>query len=280
MKQVLAVGVAVVLVITLVAFGIHPVTEPLPQINVALYTGNGTISRSTSAIQNVLGKYDDLVLSEVKESDITGGALKQYRVLIVPGGSGSGIRDALGKEGCRAIEKFVSQGGGFIGICAGAYLPTLGWKESMQDLQLVNTRLHDLDNWARGKQTIKCMALTKSGKNEVPFQIHFENGPIFVPGNDPYLPPYVSLAKFETDLHASGAPSGQMKGRDAIVASRFGRGRVILFSPHPEFTPGLEGMLSQATRWSAGQCEPGTAALGPEYSWEGIFGILPLPQTE
>ncbi len=276
MKQILLAGVGVVLVITLMAFGITPITEPPPEIKVALYAGGGTISRCINGTENSLKKFNDLKIEEISESDVLNGKLRGYRVLILPGGTANGERDALGKAGCRAIGKFVSDGGGFVGICAGAYVPALGWKDSMKDMELINAELCDLDHWVRGTQIVECIALTKGGMHPVPFKIHFENGPIFAPGKDPYLPVYTPLAGYKTDLYAKDAPAGQMAGRDAIIASRCGRGRVILFSPHPELTPGLETMLAQAVRWAAGQSEPQTTASGPEFSWEGIFGISAL----
>jgi glutamine amidotransferase-like uncharacterized protein len=278
MKQIIIAGIGAVLIFTLMAFGVRPITEPLPEIKVALYTGKGIIEKSTSGVKNALQNCSDLRISEVNENDIVGGKLKGCRVVIMPGGTASGEREALGAKGCRALEHFISSGGGFIGICAGAYLVPLSDNRTGADIQLINARLHDVEHWVRGAQTVECLALTKKGAGTVPFSIHFENGPLFVPGNDPYLPEYVSLARYQTDLHAKDAPAGEMTGRDAIIASRFGRGRVILFSPHPEMTPGCEPMLAQAVRWAAGQSEPQTSALGPEFSWEGIFGTMP-PQT-
>jgi glutamine amidotransferase-like uncharacterized protein len=279
MKQVLFAGVLILLVITIMAFGITPVTAPLPEIRIALYSGNGTIEKCTDGVHSSLSNFKDLTIDNITEEEISSGKLKDYQVVIFPGGTASKERNSIGKDGCRAIERFISEGGGYIGICAGAYIPTLGWKDSMKDIELINAELHDLDNWARGTQEIECTAICKGGSEKIDFNIHFENGPIFTPGKDHYMSDYVSLAKFKTDLHAEDAPEGQMAGNDAIIASRFGRGRVILFSPHPELTPGLENMLAQAVRWSAGLSDPQTEALGSEYSWEGIFGISGLQNT-
>jgi len=276
MKQVIVAGVFVVLIFTLMAFGVRPVTEPLPDFAVCLYNGKGSLAKSVEGVKSSLKTYSDIKIQEVSESDIINGKLKGCRVLIIPGGTASGEREALGAAGCRAIENFVSSGGGYIGICAGAYLVPLSERQSAANIQLINARLHDSEHWVRGEQTIECSALTRGNSKTTPFQIHFQNGPIFVPGKDPYLPEYTCLAKYETDLHAPDAPAGQMAGNDAIIASRFGKGRVILFGPHPELTPGLEPMLAQAARWAASLSEPQTTALGPEFSWEGIFGLTPI----
>jgi hypothetical protein len=45
-----------------------------------------------------------------------------------------------------------------------------------------------------------------------------------------------------------------MKGSPAMAEAPFGKGRVIIFSPHPENTPGLERMLPLAiTRLAASE---------------------------
>jgi len=126
-----------------------------------------------------------------------------------------------------------------------------------------------------GTDMMLCAALTRQGSRSMQFEIQFNGGPVLVPGEEHYLQPYATLAKFNGEAEAPEISEGGIKGGDAIVASRFGQGRVILFSPNPEMTPGMENCLARALRWAAGKCEPGTAALGPEFSWEGIFGIPP-----
>jgi hypothetical protein len=42
-----------------------------------------------------------------------------------------------------------------------------------------------------------------------------------------------------------------MKGTTAIARGKFGKGRVVCFSPHPEKTPGREAFLRSAVRWAA-----------------------------
>jgi hypothetical protein len=268
MKQVLLVGIFVLLIITIVAFGIRPVTEPLPDIHIALFTGSGTSFESIHGIRTSLKRFDDLKIKLVKEDDVLAGELKDCHVLIVPAGRENDIRKGLGREGCRNIEKFVSSGGGYVGICAGAALPTLGSGDFISDIQLINSVISESKSSA-SDDMIECVAIARGGNSLIPFSGYLHNGPIFNPGDNPYLPSYVSLARF-------GNEGEQEKGEDAIIASQFGTGRVILFSPQPEITPGLQTLLAQGVRWSAGKSTPQTAASGPEFSWEGIFGMTAL----
>ena len=62
---------------------------------------------------------------------------------------------------------------------------------------------------------------------------------------------YEYLATFRSEVAEHGTPKGAMIGSPAIVASRFGKGRILCFSPHPDQTKGLEGFVRQGVRWAA-----------------------------
>jgi hypothetical protein len=57
-----------------------------------------------------------------------------------------------------------------------------------------------------------------------------------------------------------------MAGRDAVVAAPLGEGRLVVFGPHPELSPGVEHWLQNAVRWSAGE---GSDAISPAAVLEG-----------
>ncbi|MCX7919224.1 MAG: BPL-N domain-containing protein [bacterium] len=220
-------------------------------IKVAIYADEGTLAKCVKKSLDIVRRENDMVIAPIKQTDIVNGNLAEYDVLLLPGGSGSGQAESLKPEGRQAIIKFIANGKGIVAICAGGYLVAKGWNENTRDIELINAELYDLDNWDRGVQTITCHSASDGRKEHFEFQIHFENGPIFVPANDPYLPNYVSLATFQTDMHKAGAPANMMFGKDAIIASYFGKGKLVAFSPHPELTPGLEPMLVRAIRWVA-----------------------------
>ena len=49
-------------------------------------------------------------------------ALAQFDLVVFPGGSGSRQAAALEQEGRGAVWRFVEAGGGYLGVCVGAYL--------------------------------------------------------------------------------------------------------------------------------------------------------------
>jgi glutamine amidotransferase-like uncharacterized protein len=73
------------------------------------------------------------------------------------------------------------------------------------------------------------------------FQVFYTSGPVFTPaGLD--LPAYVSLGTFRGQGSQFQSLGEDMVGTPAIIAGRFGAGRVILYSPHVEFTKGFESL--------------------------------------
>ena len=98
--------------------------EPSAETRVAVYDAQGA---SDSAINNLRKLFDwkpRWGLRWVGAADVRGGVLDQFDVVVFPGGSGSKQAQALGPEGRRAVQQFVHGGGGYVGICAGAYLAT------------------------------------------------------------------------------------------------------------------------------------------------------------
>ena len=57
----------------------------------------------------------------ITSSDIANGVLESIDVIIIPGGGGSRQYLNLGHENHDRIRSFVENGGGAVGICAGAY---------------------------------------------------------------------------------------------------------------------------------------------------------------
>lgn len=67
------------------------------------------------------------------------------------------------------------------------------------------------------------------------------------------MPAYEVLAWFRSELAEHGTPAGVMVNSPAIAIARFGNGKVVFCSPHPEQTPGLESFIAGAARWAVGK---------------------------
>ncbi|MBA2113558.1 BPL-N domain-containing protein [Bremerella alba] len=221
-------------------------------VRVAIYDHAKDFCKGTKNLKRFLTPENGFVLTVVRPDEIRKGVLhNNYDVLIMPGGSASSQARHLEEEGRDQIRKFVQEGGGYVGICAGAYLCTTNKPYS---LGLVNAKVWDLAHWARGTGTVSlemtsagCQALKSSDQI---VDVNYGQGPMLAPGEDSDLPGYQVLATYKTEVSKKGAPEGTMVGMHAIVRTMYGTGRVIAFSPHPEKPSGPESLMTEGVRWA------------------------------
>jgi hypothetical protein len=79
--------------------------------------------------------------------------------------------------------------------------------------------------------------------------VRYANGPIIKQSTNTAIPDFKPLALFRTELAENETPKGVMVNSPAAAAGTLGKGRVITFSPHPEQTDGLEGLVIRAIEW-------------------------------
>ncbi len=188
--------------------------------------------------------------------DIRDGVLDGARILIFPGGTASGIRDAVGQNALEIIRTFVSNGGGYVGVCAGAYLAGSGRSDYL--------RLHHLRQdqpWAKGSGMLE-LELTEDGVRLLgeefrKIKSRYNNGPVFLtnppPPADALNGPVVVLSNYtEPASTRRGRVANEMVDTPAIVANTYGKGRVLNISPHPETHEEFDVMVGRCLGWTAG----------------------------
>lgn len=219
-------------------------------LRIGVYQAAGVHPAAFAAETALLERSQGFVCTVLKPSDIRAGGLGSQHVVVFMGGSGTAQGRALGDEGKVAVKEFVQGGGGYIGVCAGAYLACQG-EDEFHKLRLVATRNLTGDAWQRGIAGLECKA-----EGRPPFKLFYANGPIFTPAPAEGLAPYVSLASFIGEIYnvSKGTGPGEMPGTPAIIASAYGNGRVLLFSPNPVL--GGAGvvrteMMLDGLRWAA-----------------------------
>jgi glutamine amidotransferase-like uncharacterized protein len=225
-----------------------------PTIRIVIFSDAGVTKAGVTQLERCLPAAEGFETKPITAEQIRGGVLKDFDVLIHGGGSASKQSETLGEKGRDEVKKFVKSGGGFIGICAGAYLASAQYKWS---LGVLDAQVIDGAHWARGEGEVQ-LSLTSAGQKALQPEnqtciIHFENGPLLGPGKKEDIEDYEPLATFETEMRKNDAPPGIMKGTTAIARGKFGKGRVVCFSPHPEKTPGREAVLESAVRWAASE---------------------------
>ncbi len=92
---------------------------------VALYVGNGTWDVGKEHLKMFFREHG-VSYREVTAAGILSRELlaADYSILVMPGGESWEYLNELGDEGAKRIREFVDQGGGYVGICAGAFYAT------------------------------------------------------------------------------------------------------------------------------------------------------------
>jgi glutamine amidotransferase-like uncharacterized protein len=161
----------------------------------------------------------DAIIKDALTSDV--------KTLFMPGGATRYVATKLNGAGNKVIDKYVSMGGTYFGICAGAYYACrrTEWAIGTQDEMQIDNELQFFQGIARGpikdflNAAERCTAITKvDGHNTL-----YWEGPEFIADDKAS---HEVLARY-TDLPDQPP---------AIVTGQYGKGRYILSSPHIEIT--------------------------------------------
>lgn len=230
-------------------------TRPL---KVAVFSGKGAPQSSVDAVVRAVGFIPGAKSTILKGEEVGTAHLCDFDVIAFPGGSGSSQSKSIGEAGLNNVREFVRGGGGYVGICAGAYLAcsNFSWGLGILNASTVSSK------WRRGLGIVEA-EVTEPGKGilgkiDNKFKVRYNNGPIIKPGTRSDIPPYTPVSFFRTEMAENGTPAGVMINSPAQAAGTFGKGRVFISSPHPEGTPGLENLIPRGIVWASGQDLPAT----------------------
>ena len=187
-------------------------------MKVSVYTGRGASMAKDvmSALKKLNIEFDTINENKILLNKIN------CKILIFPGGWPQKYSFNLGESGFEKIRRFVRNGGRYIGICAGSDFALKRFeieKANFLGIGLIDgIGKLEVNKILPGRiRTIKLdsnHSLSRNCPNEM--KIWYQNGPVFKQNKDVEV-----VAKYEND-------------NIAIASSKYGKGHVILFSPHPE----------------------------------------------
>lgn len=218
----------------------------------AVYRGPGASDTCANSTLEILNNTEGYEARFISAEEIQKGGLKDYDVVCFPGGTGSGERRALGDKGWKELWSYLKNGGGYVGTCAGAYLALA--TNQRPEGNLINAELQE-GAWERGEAILE-IELTDEGRAilgdlQGRLNVAYQNGPVFHPANRKDLEPYTVLAYFRTEIAENNAPKGVQIDSPAIATAPYGKGRVVILSPHPELTPNLNMIVPKIVRYAA-----------------------------
>jgi len=226
--------------------------EPPRPLKVIVYSGPGAPQKGVDHVVSVLKPFPEVNVTVAPPASFATLTYTTCDVVIFPGGSGSGQSKGLGEAGLKNVREFVKNGGGYVGICAGAYLAcsNFSWGLGILNAGTVSSK------WRRGQAMLDLECTSEAapllGEVKGLFKVRYNNGPILKPWTRTDIPAYTTLSYFRTETAKYGSPVGVQVNSPAHAMAPFGKGRVFISSPHPENTPGLEFLIPRGIFWAAG----------------------------
>jgi glutamine amidotransferase-like uncharacterized protein len=197
---------------------------------VALYSGLGTWDDSVRAAEKMF-QWMNLSVKRIGPDDIKKGGLNGFRMLCVPGGDMYQYAQDLSSNGRQKIRDFVYNGGGYVGICGGAYYASkrVVWQSrriEMASLGLFNgeavgalSQIIPYPEYGMCNITVTTSShpITRAEQNFTSMLYYW--GPALIPDDYDNM---TVLGVYEKT------------GQPAMIALSHGQGRVFLVGTHPE----------------------------------------------
>jgi len=249
---------AVVLALCAASCGQNAAQQQSNQRRVGVFDGYGGAQTCIWEAVSACRLDGDLKVRTITTGDIARGVLDSLDVIVIPGGGGSRQYLNLGGENVRRIQEFVRNGGGAVGICAGAYLFSDTPEYTCIGLNGAAAIDREHDNRGHGNAAFR---LTEEGKRIFPeyaqadtlFCMYYE-GPVLIPAENPDITYYTEFATMLSDVHEEGdAPANMTNNRPFFLGTTYGKGRVFSCIAHPEATPGKMWMIARMVRWTLGE---------------------------
>ena len=232
-----------------------PLTIRTPA-RVAVYAGSGA-SHSWTWFADLFEQSPAARTVFITEQDVAAGALAGYDVFFVSGGDTFAIAEGLGAPGAAQLERFVRDGGTYVGACAGAYLPLRSSLAPLSLFNFVTARIGNLARHAPAAMHMPEKCCTEYGcryvvhpvRGEMLLRLHdraapddprnvtapLYGGPAMQPSDDvEVLATYADFTAATEFLVDTAAARDMLIGAAAAVRKRLGAGSLYLFGPHFE----------------------------------------------
>ncbi|EFC42943.1 predicted protein [Naegleria gruberi] len=166
--------------------------------------------------------------------DISDLLKESFSLVVIPGGTAKKQAKDLGSEGLAIIKKFVSDGGSYLGICAGGYLACFSELKLLENVEFI---LPKKKSNFKGNIKVSLSKQTEDSMENSEATVYYQNGPVFNVGNDS------NISILATIVESGEIEWPDMIGKPCVVYGRSGRGKVLLMGPHFETSKGTSQLF-------------------------------------
>ena len=225
------------------------------QVKAALFVDEGSYGNGMRHWIRLLEYSPQIQLDFIDGKAIREGGLKDFDLVVFPGGYAPTQYESLQEEGAAAVREFVQNGGSYLGICAG-FACALNAPKRIRLLPFGRKPN------AGGRSAMLAVDISEKGGKVLDvapgrYLVPFQAGPIPCPGEKPGEGWGEGLAVYKSVVSRIDNPEPNFFGEYAILHGQFGKGKVIAIGCHPE-------------SYESTQC----IALGAVYA---VTGVKPIP---
>ena len=202
------------------------------QVRAAMYIDEGSSGNGVREWVRLLEYSPQIQLGFIDGKGIREGGLKDYDLVVFPGGYAPTQYESLHEEGAAAVREFVKNGGSYLGICA-------GFASALNAPNRIRLLPFGRKPKAGGKYGMLAVEISEKGGKVLDvapgrYVVSYRGGPIPCPGEKPGDGWGEGLAVYKNEVSYFGKPNPNFFGEYAILHGQFGKGKVIAISFHPE----------------------------------------------
>ena len=227
---------------------------PIPApAKVGLYAGTGPRANGMAEYMRLVNDSPDMELTLLDADDIRSGALDGLDLVIIPGGDSRTEKRDLGPKGAEQIRRFLRNGGGYIGSCAGCCLLMDEVMDPERGIGIIPYCRTGSKGGYMMPVKVNAKGAAALGIEAKNYTIRYHRGPVLEPSTNAIADANFEIwGTYEEDFGKPGAKP-EMKGRGAMVGGTYGKGRVFAFSVHPENFPCTRELVRGAFRYVLGR---------------------------
>jgi biotin--protein ligase len=208
--------------------------SPKGRVDIAIYAGRGTWNDSIQALEKMFGWMNYTV--ELIEADrINNNGLDGFGIVCIPGGNMYDYAQDLSDRGRENVRNFVQNGGGYIGICGGAYFAAerMSWRGNQMPVSSLclfpGSAIGPIDEIMPYPNYTMCKVNIVNHTHSITDSEGDSEWMLYYWG--PALIPNINARITILGAYDKG-------NQTAMLAFGYGKGRVFLVGTHPEIEEG------------------------------------------